>query len=109
VFIKVFGLEIQQLSNQAIYWGMSKVSYKIEVEGERLLFFGGDGANFQFKDNRLVAFCPGNADIANKKRLEKGFDEDFLVFLEEHIGVDFSKAESFFEVYVRSKLDDVAP
>lgn len=102
VFIEVFGLNIQQLYSSAIYLNIAKLIYKVE-NGE-LFFFDGN-INFHFKEETIRPYFAAHADKTHQERLEKGFDKDFLVFFEEHIGLDFSKAETFFEVYLRSKLN----
>ena len=102
VFIQVFGLDIQQAYSRAIYMNMAKLTYKIE-NGE--LFFFSGAANFHFKEGIIKPYFAAHADKIHQERLEKGFDKDFLNFFEEHIGSDFSGAENFFEVYLRSKLN----
>lgn len=102
IFIKVFGLDIQQSYSRAIYMNMAKLTYKIE-NGE--MFFFSEDKNFHFKDGVIKYYFAAHADKANQERLERSFDKDFLVFFEKHIGSDFSGAENFFEVYLRSKLN----
>lgn len=102
IFIKVFGLDIQQSYSRAIYMNMAKLTYKIE-NGEMFLF-GGD-VTFHFKDGIIQPYFAAHANKDNQERLLKSFDKDFLVFFEKHIGSDFSGAENFFEVYLRSKLN----
>ncbi|MEI7451775.1 MAG: hypothetical protein WCK37_01075 [Candidatus Falkowbacteria bacterium] len=103
IFIKVFGLDIQQLYSLAIYMHMAKLKYKIE-NGE--LFFFNESTNFHFKDGVIKPYSADHHDDVHKKRMEDGFDKDFLIFFEEHIGLDFSKAEDFFEVYLKSKIKE---
>lgn len=104
VFIKVFGLDIQQSYCHAVHMNMAKLIYKIE-NGEMFYFNG--NVNFHFKDGVIKPYFAAHGDEANRERLKNGFDKNFLAFFEEHIGSDFSGAENFFEVYVRSKLKKV--
>lgn len=103
LFIKVFGLEIQRLYNRAIYFDMSKINYR--VENGKLLYFGGGDTNFQYINDCLEPFTASFVDETRKKRFEEGFDKDFLLFFKDYIGIDFSKANNFFEVYLPSKLN----
>ncbi len=104
IFIRAFGVEIQREYVKAIYMNLAKITYRTDNTGTELLFFD-ERRNFYFKDDKIIPFQSKHFENGRNKEYREKFDQGFLNFFKEHIGLDFSKAENFFEVYLRSKLN----
>ena len=107
LFFQTFGWEIQKAYYGATYFGFEKISYNVY---EKKLFFFGDGdLNFCFQDGEFKAQHIEKPEYEEKNESWlNNFDQRFVDFFTEHIGLDFAKVEDFFTVYVSSKIENPA-
>ena len=101
VFRKVFGVDMYNKYSKVVYDCKATLGYDIRLNGGLYFYQCDEAKNFQFKDNLIEIYEVAYASVKLKEKIKNCFEKDFLVFFEEHIGTDFSKAEDFFEVYLR--------
>lgn len=101
VFRDIFGKDMFDTYYKLIYNCEVCLVYDLH-SGGKLRFYRGDKTkNFQFQNDVIEPYVIADVGENLQEKIKKGFDKDFLVFFEKHIGMDFSKAENFFEVYLK--------
>ncbi|MFZ4648843.1 MAG: hypothetical protein ACOYMB_04440 [Patescibacteria group bacterium] len=100
VFYLLFGAGISEIYAFNVCSGLAKINY-FTMQNELFYFDDFGGKAFHFQDGELKPYFDKDRPERNQRNLDN-FDKDFVKYFEKHIGNDFSKAENYFEVYLKS-------